>query len=296
MTATTDRVVITEPGVYDIPEPDYHADPVPGGSLSSSGARKLLPPSCPARFKWEQEHGQKVTRAMEYGTVAHRLVLGDPLGDIEILPHADYRKKEAQRDRDDARDFGRVPILREEWEQVLAMADAIKAHPIASKLLDPHTGQREQSLFWHDGLNDPAMLRCRLDWLPNKPQPGRRLIVPDYKTIHRADLETCRKAIAEHGYHQQAAWNLDGITALDLAGDQPPVFVFIFQEKTAPYLITVVEPDALAMTIGADLNGQAIDLYRQCKADDHWPGYSDDVARLALPSWAEYRYYQGSPQ
>ena len=32
-------------GVYDIPEDLYHRDPVPGGSLSCSGAKKLLPPS-----------------------------------------------------------------------------------------------------------------------------------------------------------------------------------------------------------------------------------------------------------
>jgi hypothetical protein len=48
--------LITEPGVYDIAEDHYHADPVPGGSLSNSGAKKLLPPSCPAKFAYEREH------------------------------------------------------------------------------------------------------------------------------------------------------------------------------------------------------------------------------------------------
>jgi len=33
---------VTEPGVYDIPEDAYHRDPVKGGSLSYSGAKKLL--------------------------------------------------------------------------------------------------------------------------------------------------------------------------------------------------------------------------------------------------------------
>ncbi|MGW9447058.1 hypothetical protein, partial [Bacillus mobilis] len=59
MTATDERTLsaITRPGVYDgIPEAVYHRDPVPGGSLSSSGARKLLAPSCPALFKYDQEH------------------------------------------------------------------------------------------------------------------------------------------------------------------------------------------------------------------------------------------------
>jgi len=47
MTATTpeqaeERTVIRRPGLYDLPEHIYHADPVPGGSLSSTGARRLL--------------------------------------------------------------------------------------------------------------------------------------------------------------------------------------------------------------------------------------------------------------
>jgi hypothetical protein len=50
MTATLDRTVITQPGVYDLPADVYHADPVPpelGGSLSSSGAKLLLPRPAP---------------------------------------------------------------------------------------------------------------------------------------------------------------------------------------------------------------------------------------------------------
>jgi len=46
MTAVVDQVLITEPGVYALPADVYHADPVAGGSLSSSGAKKLL--ACPA--------------------------------------------------------------------------------------------------------------------------------------------------------------------------------------------------------------------------------------------------------
>ena len=34
--------IITKPGVYDLPEDDYHADPVPDWSLSASGAKLLL--------------------------------------------------------------------------------------------------------------------------------------------------------------------------------------------------------------------------------------------------------------
>src|SRR5258708_26204894 len=42
-------------GVYGIPADAYHADPIEGGSLSSSGARRLLPPGCPALFRQDRK-------------------------------------------------------------------------------------------------------------------------------------------------------------------------------------------------------------------------------------------------
>ena len=70
----SDLLVITEPGVYDIPEGAYHADPVPGGSLSRSGAKLLL--QSPAKFDWRRTHGVKPKRAWDIGTAAHTEVLG----------------------------------------------------------------------------------------------------------------------------------------------------------------------------------------------------------------------------
>ena len=132
------------------------------------------------------------------------------------------------------------------------------------------------------------MLRCRLDWLP-KPS-GRRLIVADYKTARSAEPEQFVKSAADHGYHQQAAWNLDLISALELG--EEPVFVFVVQEKTAPYLVSVVQLDATALRIGRHLNRRAIDVYAECVRTDVWPGYANDVALVPLPAWYERRYEQ----
>src|SRR5215469_11135399 len=113
--------VITEPGIYEIDEATYHGDPVPGGSLSSSGARKLLPPSCPAKFAWERENPPEPTKALDLGTAAHSLVLGigKPLAWIDA---EDWRTKAAKEWRDAARAEGSVPLLLHEFNQVDAMA------------------------------------------------------------------------------------------------------------------------------------------------------------------------------
>lgn len=287
MSAATERtaVTITEPGVYDIPAEDYHTDPVPsGGSLSSSGARRLLPPSTPALFDYERRHPRTPTGAMEIGTAAHKLVLGD--GPELVRIDADsWRTNAAKAAAEKARAAGAVPLLTEDYDRVHAMADALREHPLASQLLHPDSGKAEQSLFWHDTTRG-VWLRARLDWL----RPGnaaRRTVVVDYKTTVSADPAAIAKSVATYGYHQQAAFYLDGVRALGLGDD--PAFIFIFQEKQPPHLVHVVELDYQALRVGADLNRRAIDLFARCYADDHWPGHPDDITTISLPTWALYR-------
>jgi hypothetical protein len=277
-------VRITSPGLYsDIPNADYHRDPVEGGSLSSSGARALLPPSCPARFRWHQDHGQTSTDHFDFGHAAHQLVLG--VGDpIAIIDADDWRTKAAKEARDEARAAGHIPLLADDMLIVEAMADALREHPVANALLAPGTGLPEQTLVWRDATTE-VMCRARIDWLPHR-TAGRRVIIPDYKTCHSAEPEALRRAMAQFGYHQQADWYLTAARALGLAGADA-AFVFICQEKVAPYLVTIFEPDPIALRIAAERNYMARAVYRRCVEAGHWPAYVDDVAQLALPLWVE---------
>lgn len=273
--------------VLDMPEDVYHADPVPGGSLSSSGARRLLPPSCPALFRHERDHGRPPRDTFDFGHAAHRLVLGAG-NDLAVVDADDWRSKAAKDARDSARVEGLVPILAADYAKAQAMAAAVRAHPIAAALIDPDRGRPEVSLFWSDDDTD-VWCRARIDWLPD-PVEARRLIVTDYKTTTSAEPAGLPRAVASYGYHQQAAWYLDGIQATGIADDV--AFVFVAQEKTEPYLISVYELDREALLIGADLNARARALYAQCTATDTWPGYSDDVLSISLPPWAVRSHYE----
>jgi len=270
------------PGVYDgMPEDVYHGDPVPGGSLSSSGARKLLPPSCPAKFRWETDNPPPPKDYFELGSAAHQQVLG--VGpEIVVIKAPDWRTKAAKDERDAARAEGFLPLLPAEYEQVKAMAAAIRVHQAASGLFNPERGKGEQSLFWQDQAAG-VWRRARLDWLPD-PDARKRLIVADYKTTAAGDLASIRKHVANFGYYQQADWYLDGVRALSLSAD--PAFVFIFQEKTPPYLITPVQLDADALTAGREVNREAINLYRACTERGEWPGYTAGIEVISLPPWA----------
>ena len=76
MTAAAEAPGEVQPGLYDIDAELYHQDPIPGGSLSSTGARKLVT-ECPAKFKYSLDHPQPHNKALELGTAAHKLVLDD---------------------------------------------------------------------------------------------------------------------------------------------------------------------------------------------------------------------------
>lgn len=278
--------VITKPGVYaDIPNEVYHADPVEGGSLSSSGARRLLPPSCPALFRWEQDNPPAPKRVWDYGTAAHAIVLGTG-PEIVVVDANDWRTKAAREKAAAAREQGAVPLLTHEHDQVQAMAAALRAHPFASRLLRPDTGLPEMSMFWHDQRFD-LWRRARLDWLSTLHTKDGRLIIPDYKTAHSAEPDAFAKAAVDHGYDQQADWYSDAAKAV--LGEKA-AFLFIVQEKTPPYLVTVIELDKVALERGRTLNAKAMDVYRECQAACYWPGYSDDVVLTPLPAWAERQF------
>jgi len=278
---------ITMPGVYNLTSEEYHADPVPerlGGSLSASGSKKLLPPNCPAVFDYQRHHGQPHKAVFDFGHAAHALVLG--IGaEIVAVDATDWRTKAAKEAKEAAYAEGKVPLLAEDVEHVEAMAAAIRAHPIAAALLNPENGKPEQALFRQDE-QEGVWLRSMLDWLPDS--GDGRMIVPDYKTAISASPAEFAKAVANYRYHMQDAFYRDMVVGLGLADDV--AFVFVVQEKTAPYLVTVVELDSEAVRIGRELNREAIDLYAECQSSGVWPGYSEEVELIALPAWATYSH------
>jgi hypothetical protein len=276
-------VTVTTPGVWvDMPDAVYHADPVPGGSLSSTGARRLLPPSCPAIFDWYRRNPEASKRTYDLGHAAHDTLLGGG-PEIVVCDYPDWRTKVSQAEAKEARDRGAVPILTDDKTQIDAMVAAVRAHPFAGQLFEEGFGTPEASVFWTDDETG-IWRRSRLDWLPHN-HIGSRMILPDLKTCKSAQRDEFAKSAANYGYHAQGAYYVDAVRALGLADDV--AFVFVAIEKTPPYLVNVIQLDVTAMRIGAALNRQAIHLFADCQRAGHWPSYSEDVQLASLPYWYE---------
>lgn len=273
---------INGPGVYSIPEAEYHARP----EMSSTGLRKLLPPSCPALFQHWRENAEPRKKAWDIGTAAHKLVLGvGPKlevveGDGKLGPEVWNTDKVRARVAE-VRDGGGVPLKPSEFDTVQAMAAKLREHPVASALFQPGAGRGEQTLIWRDQRTG-VECRALLDWL--EAPTGRRFLLRDYKSGRTAAPDKLGRTIADYGYHVQLAHYLAGCRALGLAGDDAQALLVV-QETSAPYLVTVSQPDPTAMRLGAIRVREALDLYAECQASGRWPGYSDEVVLTELPAW-----------
>jgi hypothetical protein len=274
---------IAPPAILNgLPADEYHADKT---SISSTGLRKLLAPSCPAQFKYDRDNPQPPKREFDLGNAVHTAVLGEG-HDIAVLDYPDWKKADARALRDAAYDEGKVPLLPKERDQVEAMAAAIRQHPLAGPLFTPGTGVAEQSLYW----TDPATgVRCRVrpDWL--KQLPGLTLAV-DLKTTKDASPEAVSRAIRDYSYHQQDALYTDGIWAALQPEDVR--FVFVFVSKQAPHLITVRELTQQDRDIGRARNERALRIYADCVANDTWPDWTGpvtEIPQIGMPTWDTIR-------
>lgn len=259
-------------GIYGrVAEDVYHSD---AGSLSVSGAKLLLPPSCPAKFRQYRDHGQKPKRVWDFGSLAHKLVLGEG-ADLVVVEAEDFRTKAAREQRDAAHEAGKVPVLPKDFAVAEEMAAKVLDHPVAGCLFA--AGVAEHSMWWTDPETG-VRLRGRADWITA--DDG----LVDYKTSVTANPAELERRFWGLNYHMQHAWYVDGFGAA--TGMRDASFRFVVQEKEPPYVVTVVEYDAPAVAEGRRLNRMAIDTYARCVHTGEWPEYTASAVALSLPRWA----------
>lgn len=277
---TTSTFVVTQPGVVpDLPEDLYHSDPVPGGSLSSGGARTLLEPGGPARFAWERANPRTTsTDAFDLGHAVHTMALGSG-PEIAVVDAPDWRPKVAKEAKAKAYAEGKTPLLEKDYLRARAMVAALKQHVTAGALLWAD-GPAEQSLFWADKATG---MWCRARHDKAIRDRNGRLIIVDLKTCERGDDRSAGKSTGSYGYHQQDQWYRRGAVACGL--DDDPGFVFVFVEKQPPYLVNVVQLTPDDVEVGRRRNDAALRLYAECTRTGTWPGYGDEIAEISLPAY-----------
>ncbi len=277
------------PGIYDMPASEYHAD-TDGPTLSSSISKILLAKTAMhawlAHPKLNPDYKHDDDSKFDVGTAAHALFL-EGENCMEIIDAPDWRTKAAREKRDAARLNGKIPVLQEKYTDVLEMANAATAaiHNCDDLSgMSMNDGGTEQTVFF-----DIAGTQCRsrLDWLAND-----RSIILDYKTTENAAPETCLRQILNLGYDIQAAFYK---LAVQSVTEKNPEFVFLFQEVEKPYACSLIGMPPAFIELGSRKVAIAAAMWEKCMKTGEWPGYGKRIfwaepPIYAVARWDEYEY------
>lgn len=262
---------------------DYHKKDPKNMTVSSSMLRDFQK-SCPKAFWWKYNNpSNERKQAFDIGTAAHSFILQKDkfLEDVVVTSHDSYKTKAAQQERDNAIKAGKAIIKQSEFNEFKYFEESLFKHELASSVLN--NGMPEVSFFWED---KETGLTCKA-----RPDYVNPHYLVDYKTTTDASKEAFIKSFFDFGYHQQAAWYIDGVGACGYGADQ---FVFVVQEKEPPYLVNVFAVSEKLIEVGRKLNRISLLKLNQCYRRNEWQGYANESVEIIeledIKPWTRYKY------
>ena len=266
-----------KPGIYDdLPCADYREIEAINASSLAEVDRS------PRHWKFFRDNPSPPTKAMEFGTAFHEMVLEpDEFSKHYVVnPHGNWRTKDSREFKAAMEAQGKIALNDNDattpWEygeygRLLKMADAVKMSQEAMTLL---AGKKELTIVWRDPDFD-LLCKGRID-CRNEP---RNLLV-DLKSSRNAAEDDFRQSVRTFGYASQAAMYLDGWS--DLTGNDAAGFCFVVAEKEPPFALSIYQIDNEFISYGRDIYKRRLAKLQQCFQTDVWPSYPDEVRTLSL--------------
>ncbi|MDE5763779.1 MAG: PD-(D/E)XK nuclease-like domain-containing protein [Ruminococcus sp.] len=258
---------------------EYHAYP----AVSKSDL-DLIDRS-PAYYRHIKENPRESTPAMLLGSVVHKLILEPDsfASEYAVCPAADRRTKagrEIYQTFTDSLKNGVEAVPDDVYRTALSMAESVRNHPIASRLLQG--GQAETSWFWEE---NGIQCKCRPDYLRTDIK-----CVIDLKTTQNSSLESFTKSAYDYRYHVQVAWYLKGLRTCGVEAEN---FLFVAVEKEPPYPVCVHAADDLMIQLGGQKAMENLTVYAECQNTGIWYGYEKEpeIHSLSLPDWVVRKYF-----
>jgi hypothetical protein len=261
---------------------EYFADPCETPSLSQSIAKVLVTQS--PLHAW-QEHprlgggsNKKATRAMDTGSIVGAILLGTADQVVErIYGFEDFKKKDAQVQRDAAKERGKVPVLDHEFDRLsetaLHVAKSFRAFGIE------FSGQSEMMLEWtEESTAGPVLCRGMLDHYLRADG-----VAYDTKSIASAHPDSCQKRMDEMGYDIQWAAYTSAMRKLEPS--RFPQLGFLFFETEKPYAVNPIRPSQSLQQLGGLRWERAYNTWGRCMRDNVWPGYANGWNTVAARAW-----------
>jgi exodeoxyribonuclease VIII len=229
----------------------------------------------PLHYRYRELNPLEPTPAMLLGQGAHTAIL-EPLQFLR-----DYALFEGERrqgkvwDAFEAANASKTILKRPEYDLCVAMQEAVRAHPEASKYLA--AGRAEQVVTWTD---EETGLPCKLraDWLCDV--PGLAVLI-DVKSTATIDAALFGATAARMGHYAQVAMYWRGLQAAGL----PMPAKLIAVESKPPHDVAVFDITADVLTAGTEEVRELLQKVAECRAKGKWPGRYAAEQPLQLPAW-----------
>ena len=276
----SDFARISEPGIYELSDEAYLADPVVEPSLNATVAKAIVGLS--PRHGWAihprlggaPDDIDDSTVPQDVGHAVHQMFLHGQ-SRIAVLNVPDFRTNRAKELRDSAIAEGKIPLKADRYDAVMHVVNRLEEFRLRTGAFT--AGRPEQTLIWRDGAQ---WGRCKVDWLPNEPEAS----LWDLKTVTgRATPDTWARSAFNFGYDIQSAYYPRGCECV--RGEPPDGMKFCVVETSAPYGIKVFEFSPAAMDDANAEVSDAIATWARCRETAVWPSYSDDVEWIDAPPW-----------
>ena len=252
--------------------------------ISASDLKKMV--KSMKSWKYSKEHPEdEDTPSLLFGRAYHKYCLEpyDFFNEFIVSEKFDRRTKEGKEAYEQfMKDSEGKQIIDEKmFNTICEMREELYQSPIIKKLL---FGEHEQSFFWKDEQTG-ITLKCRPDSFTDI---GEEHIIVDLKTVANADTDAFMRDAQKFLYNLQAYHYIDGMKA---ATGKDYRFVFICQEKTAPYLANVLEADEYFIQDGKYVRDEMLRKYMKCLELDEYPGlmgFKEEntfVNTLTVPAW-----------
>ena len=240
----------------------------------------------PEKFLYAQEHPEEPTPALIFGRMVHKMLLEpESFGtEFAVAPECNRRTKDGKALYEAflaGIGEGVQEISAADFALAGVMVRAARNAPFVGNLL-AGDGETEVAFFWTDELTgEKCKIRLdRLRWINGVP------IIVDYKSTTDASPEKFSRDCLKFGYYFQAAMYCEGVR---ICTGKEPRFLFIAQEKTAPFAVNIMEPDSLCLRYGYDQFRELMGIYHACRVSGNWYGYMGEdaaIGMLSLPAWA----------
>lgn len=236
----------------------------------------------PKHYRHRIKHPRD-TGPMTLGRAAHVGTLEPARFEGEFAVWAELSDKGNQRPRrgkdyDDfvAANAGKQILLPDEWDEALAISEAVRSDPRAMRYLSE--GAPEVSLVWNDE-ETKRPCKGRIDW---ETEVDGEPVVVGLKTARDIRMREFGNACARLGYHLQWAIYRD---AYELITGRAPMMKEIVVESSPPYDIAVFTIPTEVLELGREQYKKLLEKLSKCETAAEWPGSMPGEQVLQLPSY-----------